>query len=52
MNIDFGADKTPAEVIKEGASSKETLFREIYPSVNGKWYRNSWKEFDELKDID
>ena len=50
MNMDLGEDKTPVEVIKEGAFGI-TYFRDIYSSVNGKWYRNSWKEFDELKDI-
>ena len=49
--MDFGANKTPSEVIKEGAFG-ETYFRDIYSSVNGKQYRKSWKEFDQLKDID
>ena len=26
--------------------------RYIFSCVNGKWYRKSWKEFDELKNID
>ena len=38
-------------MIKEGAFGG-TYFREIYSDVNGKWYRKSWKEFYELKDID
>ena len=46
----FAADKTPVEVIQEGAFGG-THFRDIYSSVNGKWYRKSWKEFDQLKDI-
>ena len=29
-----------------------TYFRDIYTGVNGKWYKNSWKEFKVLKDID
>ena len=29
-----------------------TSFRDIYSGVNDKWYRKSWKEFDELNDID
>ena len=49
--MDFGASKTPVEVIKEGAFG-ETYFREIYSGVNGKWQKKSWKVFDELKDID
>ena len=51
MNMYINANKTPAEVIEEGAIGG-TYFRVIYSSVNGKWYRKSWKEFDELKDID
>ena len=43
--MDFGTNKTPAEVIKEGAFGG-TYFRDIYNAVNGKWYKNSWKEFD------
>ena len=31
---------------------KTDIFRDIYSSVNGKWYKKSWKEFDQLKDID
>ena len=49
--MDFGVDKTPIEVTKEEAFGG-TYFRDIYSSVNGKWYRKSWKEFDELKNID
>ena len=49
--MDFGANKTSVEVIKEGAFGG-TYFRDIYSGVNGKWHRNSWKEFDQLKDID
>ena len=48
--MDFGATKTPVEVIKEGAFGG-TYFRDIYSGVNDKWYRKSRKEFDELKDI-
>ena len=49
--MDFGANKTPVEIIKEGAFGG-TYFRNIYSSANNKWYRKSWKEFDELKNID
>ena len=49
--MDFGANKTPAEVIKEGAFGG-AYFRDIYSSVNGKWYKKSWKEFNQLKNID
>ena len=51
MNTDFGANKTPVEVIKEGAFGG-TYFRDVYTDVNGKWYKTLWKEFDELRDID
>ena len=40
MNMDFGAHKTPVEVIKEGAFGG-TYFRDIYSGVNGKLYRKS-----------
>ena len=46
--MNFGAN---TEVIKEGAFGGR-YFRDIYSGVNGKWYRNSWKEFGKLKDID
>ena len=44
----FGANKTPVEIIKEGACGG-TYFRDIYSGITGKWYRKSWKEFDQLK---
>ena len=43
--MDFGANKTPVEIIKEGAFGG-TSFRDIYSGVNDKWYRESWKEFN------
>ena len=49
--MDFGANKTPTEIIKEGAFGG-TFFRDIYSGINGKWYRKSWKEFNGLKNID
>ena len=49
--MDFGANKTPVEVIREGAFGG-IYFKDIYYRVNGKWYKNSWKEFNQLKDID
>ena len=49
--MDFCANKTPIEVLKEGAFGG-AYFRDIYSSVNEKWYRKSWKEFDQLKNID
>ena len=47
----FNPNKTPVEVIKEGAFGG-TYFRDIYSGVNRKWYRNSSKDFNELKNID
>ena len=36
------------EVVREGAFGG-TYFRNIYSSVNGKWYKKSWKECDQLE---
>ena len=52
MNMDFGANKTPVEVIKEGAFGG-TYLVDIYSGINGKWFnrttfRMSWKEFDQI----
>ena len=49
--MDFGPNKTPVEVIKESAFGG-TYFRNIYSGVTGKWYKKSWKEFNQLKDSD
>ena len=49
--MDFSPNKTPIEIIKEGAFGG-TYFRDIYLGVNKKWYKYSWKEFDQLKNID
>ena len=49
--MSFNPNRTAKEIIKEGAFGG-TYFRDIYSSINGKWYRNSWKEFDFLRDID
>ena len=49
--MDFGANKTLIKVIKEGAFGG-TYSRDIYSGVNGKQYKKSWKEFDQLKDVD
>ena len=49
--MDFGANKTPVEVIRESVFGG-TYFRDIYSGVTGKWYKTSQKEFDQLKDID
>ena len=47
----FNPNKTPIEIIKEGAFGG-TYFRDIYSAINEKWYKNSWKEFIYLKNID
>ena len=49
--MDFGGNKMPIEKIREGAFGG-TYFRDIYSSVNEKWYKKSWKEFNHLKNID
>ena len=49
--MDFGANKTSIEVIKEETFGG-TYFWNIYSNVNGNWYKKSWKEFVQLKDID
>ena len=49
--MDFSPNKTPIEVIGENAFGG-TYFRDIYSGINGKGYKNSWTEFDQLKNID
>ena len=49
--MNFGTYKATVEVIKEGTFGG-TYFRDIYSGANAKWYRKSWKGFDELKNID
>ena len=49
--MNFGSNISPVEVIKKGAFV-DTYFRNIYSGVNDKCYKNSWKEFEELEDID
>ena len=49
--LDFNPNKTPAQILKEGAFG-DKYFREIYSRVNEKWYKNSRKEFIQLKSID
>ena len=43
MNMDFGVNETPVEIIKEGAF-RGTYFRDIYSGINGKWWKKSRKE--------
>ena len=49
--MNFSPNKTPIEIIKEGAFGG-TYFRDVYPNINKKWYKSSWKEFVHLKNID
>ena len=49
--MSFNPNKTPIEIIKEGALGG-TYLRDIYSNINGKWYCNSWNEFNFLRDID
>ena len=49
--MDFSPNKTPIEVIREGAFGV-TYFRDMYSGINEKWYKNSWTEFVHLKNID
>ena len=48
--MDFNPNKTPIEIIKEGAFGG-TYFRDIYSNISKKQYKNSWKEFIHLKNI-
>ena len=49
--MNFGTNKSLTEVIKKG-SFEGTCVRDIYYNINNKWYKNSWKEFNSLKNID
>ena len=48
--MNFSPNKTPTEIIKEGAFGG-TYLRDVYSDINEKWYKNSWKEFVQLKNI-
>ena len=49
--MDFSPNKITIKVIRENAF-EGTYFRDIYSGINEKWYKRSWKEFDQLKNID
>ena len=49
--MNFSPNKTPIEVIREGAFGG-TYFRDVYSGINVKWHKNSWKEFLHLKNTD
>ena len=40
--MNFGTNKTPIEVIKEGGFGG-IYFRDVYSRINGKWYKKSWE---------
>ena len=42
--MEFHPNISPVDLIKKGAFGG-TYFRDIYSSVTGKFYKNSWKEF-------
>ena len=43
-------NKTLIEVIGKGAF-RSIYFRDSYAGINEKWYKNSWKELNQLKNI-
>ena len=49
--MEFNPNKTPLEITKEGAFGC-TYFRDINSNANGKWYKKSGKELNQLKNID
>ena len=49
--MNFSPNKAPNEIIREGAFGG-TYFRDIYSGINEKWYKNSWKEFVQIKNFD
>ena len=49
--IRFNPNKMLIEVLREGLFGG-TYFGDIFSGVTRKWYKKSWKEFDQLKDTD
>ena len=49
--MDFNPNIIPVEIIKKGAFGG-TYFRDVYSGVSDTFYKNSWKEFKELENID
>ena len=47
----WSPSKAPIEIIKEAVFGG-SYFRDIYSGINGKMYKKSWKELDQLKSID
>ena len=42
----------PSFKMTTGFANGGTYFRDIYSTINEKWYKNTWKEFFHLKNID
>ena len=51
LQMKFNPNINPIDVIEEGAFGG-TCFRNIHSNVNNRFYKNTWKEFKELKDVD
>ena len=49
--MNFSPNKTPIEIINKVVFGG-TYFRDIYSRINENWYKNSWKEFIQIKNID
>ena len=49
--MSFNPNKTPIEEIKESAFGG-TYFIDICSGINEKRYKDSWKEFDQLRNVD
>ena len=49
--MEFHPNISSIDVIKKGAFGG-TNFRNIYSNITDKFYKNSWKEIKELKNID
>ena len=49
--MNFSPNKTPTEVIREDWFGG-TYFRDISSGINEIWYKNSGKEFVQLKNVD
>ena len=49
--MDFSPNKIRIEIINKEVFGG-TYFRDIYSSINENWYKNSGKEFIQIKNID
>ena len=50
LKMNCSPNKTPIEIIKEGTFGG-TFFRDTCSDINDKRYKDSWKEFGQLKKI-